>query len=93
MIPLMALGGFGIFEYLNNLLSNDEINAETLYYALSREVLLITIIPLFWLIAFLRSHLPKGKPYATFVLLSWSFVLWKGILLGYLDALLRRNGH
>ena len=93
MIPLMALGIFGLVEYINNLLSYDDVNAESLYLSLSREVLLITIIPLFWLIGFFRSHLPKRKLYATFVLMSWSFVLWQGILLGYLDALLRRNGH
>jgi hypothetical protein len=93
MIPLMVLGGFGLFEYINNLLSYDEVNAESLYYALSREVLLISIVPLFWLTSFFRSHLPKRKPYATFVLISWSIVLWQGIILGYLDALLGRNGH
>ena len=93
MIPLLALGTVGIIEYVNNLLSYDEITAETLYYSLSREVLLITILPLFWLISFLRSHLPKTKLYASFVLLSWSFVLWQGILLGYLDALFGRKGH
>ncbi|DAC41650.1 MAG TPA: glycosyltransferase [Candidatus Poseidoniales archaeon] len=93
MIPLMALGTVGIVEYINNLLSYDEINLKALYYSLSREVLLITIIPLFWLIAFMRSHLPKKKPYASLVLISWSLVLWQGILLGYLDALLGRNGH
>lgn len=93
MIPLMVLGGFGLFEYINNLLSYDEVNAESFYYALSREVLLISIVPLFWLTSFFRSHLPKRKPYAVFVLMSWSFVLWQGIILGYLDALLGRNGH
>ena len=93
MIPLMVLGGFALFEYINNLISYDEVNAESLYYALSREVLLISIVPLFWLISFFRSHLPKRKPYAIFVLISWSFALWQGILLGYLDALLGRNGH
>ena len=93
MVPLMALGGLGLFEYINNLLSYDDVNAESLYYSLSREVLLISIVPLFWLISFFRSDLPKRKPFATFVLISWSFVLWQGILLGYLDALLGRNGH
>ena len=93
MIPLMVLGVFGLFEYINNLLSYDEINAESLYYSLSREVLLISIVPLFWLMSFIRSDLPKRKPYATFVLISWSLALWQGILLGYLDALLGRNGH
>jgi len=93
MLPLMLLGVFGLFEYISNLLSYDEITTESFYYALSREVLLISIVPMFWLISFFRSHLPKRKPYATFVLISWSFVLWHGILLGYLDALLGRNGH
>ena len=93
MIPLMMLGGFGLFEYINNLLSYDQVNPESLYYSLSREVLLISIVPLFWLISFFRSDLPKRKPYATFVLISWSLALWQGILLGYLDALLGRNGH
>ncbi len=93
MIPLMVLGVFGLFEYINNLLSYGEVNAESLYYSLSREVLLISIVPLFWLMSFIRSDLPKRKPYATLVLISWSLALWQGILLGYLDALLGRNGH
>lgn len=93
MIPLIVLGVFGLFEYINNLLSYGEVNAESLYYSLSREVLLISIVPLFWLMSFIRSDLPKRKPYATFVLISWSLALWQGILLGYLDALLGRNGH
>lgn len=93
MIPLIVLGVFGLFEYINNLISYGEVNAESLYYSLSREVLLISIVPLFWLMSFIRSDLPKRKPYATFVLISWSLALWQGILLGYLDALLGRNGH
>lgn len=93
MIPLLALGAFGIIEYVNNLLSYDEITSNALYYSLSREVLLISFIPMFWLFAFIRSHLPKRKFFAYIVLLSWSLVLWQGILLGYLDALLGRKGH
>lgn len=93
MIPLMFLGSFGAYLYVNNLLSYDEVNADALYYSLSREVLLIQILPLFWLISFIRSHLPKRGISAIFVLMSWSLVLWQGILLGYCDALLRRKGH
>lgn len=93
MIPLLVLGAFGIIEYVNNLLSYDEITSNALYYSLSREVLLISFIPMFWLFAFIRSHLPKRKFFAYIVLLSWSLVLWQGILLGYLDALLGRKGH
>lgn len=93
MIPLMFLGSFGAYLYVNNLLSYDEVNADALYYSLSREVLLIQILPLFWLISFIRCHLPKRGISAIFVLMSWSLVLWQGILLGYCDALLRRKGH
>ena len=93
MIPLMFLGSFGAHLYVNNLLSYDEVNADALYYSLSREVLLIQILPLFWLMSFIRSHLPKRGISAIFVLMSWSLVLWQGILLGYCDALLRRKGH
>lgn len=93
MIPLMFLGSFGVYLYVNNLLSYDEISADALYYSLSREVLLIQILPLFWLMSFIRSHLPKRGISAIFVLMSWSLVLWQGILLGYCDALLRRKGH
>ena len=93
MIPLLVLGTFGIIEYVNNLLSYDEITSNALYYSLSREVLLISFIPMFWLFAFIRSHLPKRKFFGYIILLSWSLVLWQGILLGYLDALLGRKGH
>ena len=93
MVPLLALGSFGISLYVNNLLDLEKLDAESFYLALTREVLLICLLPLFWLSSYVRSDLPKRSPRAVFVLTSWSIVLWQGILLGYTDALLRRNGH
>ncbi len=93
MIPLLGLGIVGITEYVNNLLTYDTVNSESLYHSLTREILLIMILPLFWMVSFFRSNLPKKSLFSTMVLISWSFVLWQGILLGYLDALFRRNGH
>ena len=93
MVPLLALGSFGVSLYVNNVLKLDELNLESFYLALTREVLLICLLPLFWLSSYIRSDLPKKRLRAIFVLTSWSIVLWQGILLGYLDALLRRNGH
>ena len=93
MTPLVFLGSLGIALYVNNLLNVDELNIEEFYIALSREVLLICLLPLFWLSSYLRSDLPKRGISAIFVLATWSIVLWQGIFLGYLDALLRRNGH
>ena len=93
MIPLLALGSFGVSLYVNNILNYDVLDLESIYLALTREVLLICLIPLFWLSSYIRSDLPKRSLRAIFVLTSWSIVLWQGILLGYLDALLRRNGH
>ena len=93
MIPLLGLGIVGVTQYVTNLLTYETVNYESLYYSLTREILLIMILPLFWMISFFRSNLPKKSFYSTMVLIAWSFVLWQGILLGYLDALLRRNGH
>lgn len=93
MIPLMLIGAIGLTGYVANLVAYDEINAQSVYYSLSREVLLLTIFPLFWLVSFIRSDLPKRGIYSNLVLISWSAALWQGILLGYLDALLRKNGH
>jgi cellulose synthase/poly-beta-1,6-N-acetylglucosamine synthase-like glycosyltransferase len=93
MTPLVILGSLGIALYVNNLLNMDDLKLEDFYMALSREVLLICLLPLFWFSSYLRSNLPKRGLRAIFVLAIWSLVLWQGILLGYLDALLRRNGH
>ena len=93
MMPLLALGIVGLSLYVNRLLNYDEFSLDSVYYSLTREVLLIMILPLFWLFSFSRSHLPKWGLYSNFVLISWSAALWQGILLGYLDALFRRNGH
>jgi len=93
MIPLLALGIVGISLYVNRLLNYDEFSLDSIYYSLTREVLLVMIVPLFWLFSFLRSHLPKWGIYSSFVLISWSAALWQGIILGYLDALLKKNGH
>ena len=93
MVPLMALGLFGISLYVRNILDFETLDLETFYLAMTKEVLLICLMPLFWLSSYLRSHLPKRGFSAVLVLATWSLVLWQGILLGYLDALLRRNGH
>ena len=93
MVPLLILGSVGVTWYVQNLLSFDSIDSKSFYLSLTREVLLISILPLFWLTSFVKSNLPKRNLFSIFVLISWSFVLWNGILLGYLDALLRRNGH
>jgi len=90
---LMALGSFGVSLYVKNLLDFETLDLETFYLAMTKEVLLICLLPLFWLSSYLRSHLPKRGFNAVLVLTTWSLVLWQGILLGYLDALLRRNGH
>jgi len=90
---LLILLGVGIYQYVNTLFSYESVNLESMYYSLTREVLLIAVAPLYWLLSFLRSDLPKKGIYSNLVLLSWSLALWHGILLGYLDALLRRNGH
>ena len=93
MIPLLGLGIVGVALYVTNLLKYETVNSESLYYSLTREILLIMILPLIWIISFFRSDLPKKSIYLTMVMIPWSLVLWQGILLGYLDALLRRNGH
>ena len=93
MVPLIGLGSLGVSLYIGNLLAYDEINLDSVYYSLSREVLLISLLPFLWLSSFFRSHLPKNGIKPLFVLISWSLTLWVGILLGYFDALLRRKGH
>jgi len=93
MMPLLVLGIVGISLYVNRLLNYNEFSLDSIYYSLTREVLLIMILPLFWLFSFSRSNLPKRGIYSSFVLITWSAALWQGILLGYLDALLGRNGH
>tara|TARA_B100000003_G_C10746918_1_gene297366 strand:- start:91 stop:639 length:549 start_codon:yes stop_codon:yes gene_type:complete len=93
MVPLLGLCIVGVTQYVTNLLTYETVNSESLYYSLTREILLIMILPLFWMVSFFRSDLPKKSFYSTMVLISWSFVLWQGILLGYIDSLLRRNGH
>ena len=50
MIPLLALGSFGVKLYVDNLLDLDKLDLESFYYSLSREVLLIMLLPLIWLI-------------------------------------------
>ena len=93
IMPLLGLSIAGITQYVSNLLAYDSVNLDSFYYALTKEILLIMILPLLWFMLFIRSNLPKKSLFSTMVLISWSFVLWQGILLGYLDALLRRNGH
>ena len=93
MVPLMVLGLAGISLYVRNILDYETLELETFYLAMTKEVLLICLMPMFWLSSYLRSHLPKRGFNAVLVLTTWSLVLWQGILLGYLDALLRRNGH
>ena len=93
MMPLMALFGFGAYLYYSTLSTYQSVNYDSVYYSLTREVLLIAAAPLYWLLSFIRSDLPKKGIYSYLVLLSWSLALWQGIILGYLDALLRRNGH
>lgn len=93
MTPLLTLLGFAMYQYVNILFSYESVNLESMYYSLTREVLLIAAAPLYWLLSFLRSDLPKKGLYSNVVLISWSLALWQGIILGYLDALLRRNGH
>lgn len=93
MVPLLVLGAIGAAQYIINLLSYDEINIDTAYYSLSREVLLVSLLPLFWTSSFLRCHLPKNGIKPLVVLISWSVTLWLGIAQGYFDALLRRKGH
>ena len=93
MIPLLSLAVFGVLLYANNLLSKDAINFESVYEALTKEIMLILILPIFWMVSFLRSDLPKSGIFCNLVLLSWSAALWQGIMLGYLDAIFRRNGH
>ncbi len=93
MLPLSILGAYGIMLYLMNLSSYESLNYDSIYYSLTREILLVIFVPLYWLISFIRSDLPKKGIYSKIVLFAWSAALWQGIILGYLDALLRKNGH
>ena len=93
MLPMVMLGLGGIGLFVNNLIRYGTLEASSFYDSISTEFLLIGILPLFWLISFVKSDLPKTNPKALFVLLSWSFYLWQGITMGYMDALLRRKGH
>ena len=93
MIPMFTLLSFGIKLYVDNLLGFEKIDFDSFYYSLSREILLIIILPLMWLVSFFRSYLPKNGPSAVLILIAWSAVLWQGIMLGYCDALFRRKGH
>ena len=93
LIPLSILATIGIFQYLTNLLGYSDIDTQSIYESLTREVLLILILPLVWIGPFLKSNIPKKGLKAKFVLIAWSAVLWHGIILGYIDALFRRNGH
>ena len=93
-LPMLCMAIFGIMNYLNNLqLLNQSVGLDELYYALTREVLLIMILPLFWLFVFTSGSLPKAGIRSNLVLLAWSLYLWQGIILGYTDAILKRNGH
>ena len=93
MLPLSILGAYGILLYLMNLSSYESLNFDSIYYSLTREILLVIFVPFYWLISFIRSDLPKKGIYSKIVLFAWSAALWQGIILGYLDALLRKNGH
>ena len=93
LIPLSILTTIGIFQYLTNLSGYSEIDTQSIYESLTREVLLILILPLVWIGPFLKSNIPKKGLKAKLVLIAWSAVLWQGIILGYIDALFRRNGH
>ena len=93
MLPLSILGACGILLYLMNLSSYESLNYDSIYYSLTREILLVIFVPLYWLISFIRSDLPKKGIYSKIVLFAWSAALWQGIILGYLDALLGKNGH
>ena len=93
MAPLLTLLAIAIYLYASTLSGYQSFSMKSLYYSLTREVLLISVAPLFWLFSFIRSDLPKKGVYSNLVLLLWSLALWQGIVLGYIDALLRRNGH
>ena len=93
MIPLLTLLSVAIYQYAATLFSYESVNLDSMYYSLTREVLLIAAAPLYWLISFIRSDLPKKGIYSKIVLFAWSAALWQGIILGYIDALLGKNGH
>ena len=52
---------------------------------------------LVWCPLVLRSNLSialRQRPVgAIFTIMAWSFALWQGIIMGYSDALFKRNGH
>ena len=93
MMPLLVLLGLGVALYISTLYSYQSIKIDSIYLSLTREVLLLLIAPVYWIVSFVRSDLPKNGIYSNIVLLLWSISLWQGIILGYLDALLRKNGH
>ena len=93
MLPLSILGAYGILLYLMNLSSYESLNYDSIYYSLTRDILLAIFVPFYWFISFIRSDLPKKGIYSKIVLFAWSAALWQGIILGYLDALLGKNGH
>lgn len=58
----------------------------------------LLLIPLcLWYLFAMRSNLKNAitsnKIKSTWVIAGWSLALWQGIILGYLDAIFRRNGH
>lgn len=92
--PMLVLLVLGLFEYSQNLrLFDDYLSIDAIYNSLTKEVLLLLIGPLFWGFVYFNSDIPKSGISSKFVLLAWSIYLWQGILLGYIDALLKRNGH
>ena len=59
---------------------------------------LMMVVPLMiWYVLALNSNLKNAITSntikSTWVIAGWSLALWQGIILGYLDALFRRNGH
>ncbi len=59
---------------------------------LTNQILIIGVVPLLYTILHLRGNLPKSLK-GIVIQFAWSFVLWQGIILGYLDAIFGRNGH
>ena len=93
MLPMIILGIFGISIFVNNVIILETLNVEAFYDSMTTEFLLTIFFPLIWLFSIAKSDLPKTKISSMFVLIAWSFYLWQGIIMGYTDALLRRNGH
>tara|TARA_B100000941_G_scaffold290831_1_gene275114 strand:- start:330 stop:1346 length:1017 start_codon:yes stop_codon:yes gene_type:complete len=93
MLPMIILGIFGISIFVNNVIILETLNVEAFYDSMTTEFLLTIFFPLIWLFSIAKSDLPKTKISSMFVLIAWSFYLWQGIIMGYTDALLKRNGH